>query len=617
MSAARESKNPISGKKGGRRIKGLIFLLLLFNALTLLLIWSYYSCVTDGGSHVSRFLQWYSNAMERGLCSPSRELFDFILHQWRIFLAVNVSAVLIFLLSSRKAGNFAGVTQGSAHWATRKEKKVFKEKGENMPLADGVYLTPKANAANKNVFVLASPGGGKTFNVIIPAIEAQTRAGGSFFCTDTKGALYRDTAKMVRERGYRVYLLNLSDPWFSHRYNPLWGIHKERRVTEIAKLALSYTKNVRDEEAGIGDSVWEETFKQLMTAVWLYQYDFEKNPITNEPESRAMWRTAELIKDLRAGKNGIDSDCELSRIVEAIRAKDPLHPTVAGFDFVASGAAETIASVIITAGSKLQIFSYPEIEAMTRDNDIPIDAIFAQKTAVYLNFEVGSPYKAIAALFIEQLFAAAYYIAETKHGGTLEKPFKIYLDEQPNLCRIHSLPERLSTSRSYNIDILVSVQSMQQLKRMFKDAEKTLMNNCVVHVYLGSGEAEALKEISEALGKTTTEEISHSHSRGLTGNGGSNSDSDRAQGRELALPSELYSMPGRYAIVKIQNHPPIFAKKFRTKRQGFYKLLGGQGNPKNNCVITDDFKKLSLLCKSEYMVEYRERTERAKKERGR
>ena len=607
MRNGRESSNPVSGSKHGR-LSAFIFLFLFVNAILTLLVWSYFSTGADS------WMGWFSRVFSAGFCAPSRALLSFIASCWRLYLAVNVVTLLFFLLSGTH-GNFVGVTQGSAHWAEGEELKIFAKRGTNMPLADGVYLTPEAKAANKNVFVLASPGGGKTFTVIIPAIEAHTREGGSFFCTDTKGALYRDTAKMVRERGYRVYLINLSDPWYSHRYNPLLNVHKERRVTEISKLALSYTKNVRDEEAGIGDSIWEETFKQLITAVWLYQYDFDVNPVTGEPESRAMWRTAELIKELRADDDGgIDLGCEFARIVEAIRASDPLHPTVAGFDFVAAGAKETVASVIFTAGGKLQIFSYPEIEAMTRDNDVPIDRIFEGKTAVYLNFEVGSPYKAIAALFMEQLFAAAYYVAETKHGGTWPKPFKIYLDELPNLCRIHSLPERLSTSRSYNVDILVSVQSMQQLRRTFKDAEKTLMNNCVVHVYLGSGEADALKEISEALGKTTTQEISHSRARGLAGNGG-NSDSDRAHGRELALPSELYSMPGRYAIVKIQNHPPIFAEKFHTERQGFYKLLGGQGNPNNSCVITKDFEELKLLGESEYEVEHRERTERIKKRR--
>ena len=243
---------------------------------------------------------------------------------------------------------------------------------------------------------------------------------------------------------------------------------------------------------------------------------------------------------------------------------------------------------------------------MTRDNDIFIDKLFEEPSAVYLNFEVGSPFKAIAALFIEQLFSNAYYCAERYPGGALPRPFKFFLDELPNICRIHSLPQIASTCRSYKIDLVVSVQSMQQLKAIFKDAEKTLMNNCVTHIYLGTGESDALKDISEALGKTTIEETSHSHQK--SGQGGS-SDSDKGLGRELALPSEIYSLPNKYAIVKMQHHSPIFAEKFKTEKEPWYSLLGGKGNPENSCVIEKDYYELYVIQKHEYEKEKQARRE--------
>ena len=147
---------------------------------------------------------------------------------------------------------------------------------------------------------------------------------------------------------------------------------------------------------------------------------------------------------------------------------------------------------------------------------------------------------------------------------------------------------------------------MQQLKAIFKDAEKTLMNNCVTHIYLGTGEADALKEISEALGKTTIEERSHSHQK--SGQGGS-SESDKGLGRELALPSEIYSLPNKYAIVKMQHHQPIFAEKFKTEKEEWYSLLGGKGNPENSCVIESDFNELYIIQKHEYEREKQDRRE--------
>lgn len=579
--------------------------------LSCLMLWSYHSVTlsgkldeVNGGLRLTYFIAYaFSTPLY-----PISSCIGYIFSKWIYIISASTVSLVLVLLISYRGGSYKQIEHGSSKWATGGELKPFRKVGVAMPIGEGLYLSEGCGVANKNVFVLSSPGGGKTFSVIIPAIEAQTRSGGSFVCTDTKGALYRDTAKMVRERGYDVYLLNLSDPWYSDRYDPLYNVHSERADTEIAALALAYTKNVRDEEAGVGDAVWEDTFKQLMICVWQYQYSYDTNPVTGRGETRALWRTSELIRSLHTGEDGrISYDCELTRIIECIRRADPLHAAVVSYDFIASGAAETIASVIFTAGSKISMFSFPEIECMTRENDIPIDDIVRGKCGVYINFEVGSPYKAIASLFIEQIFSSAYYIAETECSGKLDNSLKLLLDELPNLCRVHSLPQRLSTCRSYNIDCVVAVQSMQQLKRIFKDSEYTLMNNCVTQIFLGTSEPDALKYISEALGKTTTNELSRQRTSALSSHQGSSSDSDKALGRELALPSEIRCADGKHQIVLIQGKSPIYCRKFRTAKRKWYKLLGGMGNPDNSRDIRRDMQSVRVINEHEYDKEREER----------
>ena len=621
MISRRESKNPVSGKSTvPRTIAIFSILIFLWSLFTILCLWSYESCrragaLDTGQNAVWRLMLWFGNAFNTPLCGLDSEAFArFAANGWKVLLLSDAAMLTVSLLLSRRFGNFRHVEYGSAHWATRQELRPFREpKGcADMPLADNVYLTKEVNPANRNVFINGAPGSGKTFCVIIPAIEALTRGGtekmtGSFFCTDTKGALFRDTYRMVNGRGCKTYLLNLSNPWFSDRYNPLDNIHEERKYTEINQLALAYAKNARDEEANVGDAIWEDTFRIMLVAAWCYQYDFKTNPITGKPETRAMWRTGDLILSLFLDDTGkVSKNGEFAQIVECIRAQDKLHPTVRNFDSVTAGAGETVASVVFTALSKINLFSYPEIQSLTDGNDIKIDEICENPCGVYLNFEVGSPYRPIAALFIEQLFSSSYYLAETKYDGKLPVNLAMYLDELPNICKVYSLPERLSTSRSYGIDIVVSVQSMQQVERLFNKAEETLKNNCVTHIYLGSGEQKALKEISEALGKTTTEEVNRS--RNVGGKTGGGSDSDKAIGRELVFPSEIHSMPDKYAIVVMQHHPPIFAEKFKTAKQDWYGELGGRGCPENNCRIEDAYRVASVVRKARY---YQQRLKRA------
>lgn len=619
----RESRNPVSGKAQLPRLLLLALLFPLFlDVILAICLWSYCTCEAAGALSLEgalRFSEWLMKAFS---FVPERiylpDMWAMMQLHWKAIVLFDLVVWLLIVLFLRKYGHFKGVEQGSAHWATWWERRKFRptKRDPGVPIADKVSITKRAKLANRNMFVLGSPGSGKSFTIIIPALEVLTRIGKrtrrcSFLCTDTKGALYRDTCRMMQGRGIKTFVLNLSNPWFSDRYNPLHNIHEERKYTEISQLALAYAKNVRDEEASAGEGIWEDTFRALMVAVWTYQYDFEQNPVNGKPETRALWRTAELIRSLWVENGRLSNNGELSKIISAIEAVDPIHPAVENYKFIAAGAAETVASVIFTAGSKINIFTYPEIQSLTEDNDIPIDWICENPGGIYLNFEVGSPYKAIAALFIEQLFSAAYYLAETKHGGQLPLDLQMCLDELPNICKVYSLPERLSTSRSYGINITVSVQSMQQLERMFEKSEETLKNNCVTHIYLGTGEQKAMKEISEALGKTTTEEIDRSRNVGFNNSSGG-SDSDKTIGRELAFPAEIHSMPDKYAIIKIQHYQPIFAEKFPTAKQSWYPELGGKGCPENSCSIEKAYAVKSLVRRARYYEQRLDRIERIK-----
>ncbi len=601
-----ESKNLISGRGRTGRFFSLFILPPLFWApFVFLSAWSYYSHLAAGALSFEklwlRLGRWLGSFFTLGLC-PLSEALPFILDHLQALILVDLFLALLSFAFFRR-GNFEGVEHGSAHWARGRELRPFRQAGHNQPLGHRIYLNLKAGLLNGNVYLQGLSGAGKTFSVIIPGIEAQSRKGpgqGSFIATDVKGALYRDTSKMVRERGLPTYLLNLADPFFSNCYSPLDNVHEERKNVEIGALAQAFVKNVRDEEGGVGDSIWEETFEALLSCCWFYQYDFKINPLNGEPESRALWRTAELIRGIQLdGKSGmISPDCELYKLMQAVKYADPLHLSASNFEFIMTKAMrETIASVLFTAGAKIRIFGYPEIQTLTMKNEIPLDEFCEKPSAIYLNYQIGSPFRVIAALFIEQLFASAYYVAETKHAGKLPINVKLFLDELPSICRVYTLPMRASTVRSYNMDLFITSQSRQQLATIFKNQDKTLLNNCATHIYLGTREEDGLKEISAALGETTTVDVNYSHNSGKAGGG---SESTRSTGRKLAMPSELISMGDQFEVIIMQNHPPIFCQKHKTKRTSYYKLLGGPGCPENNRVIEEDLFALSQLHRAEY-----------------
>lgn len=609
----RESKNPVTGR--GHILRTFVLLSIVFLVFFLLetaFLWSFGSYCLDGKyksdiSLISNVAGWMFSPSWR---TYSPEMQAYVLPKLLPAAGIAVLLAFLFWLSLSANGNFKGVEHGGSHFATRKELRPFRKKKNNPPIAHKIYQAPAAKLSNNNMIVVAAPGSGKTFNIIIPSIEAATNPKFeqmSFICTDTKGSIYRTTAKMVRERGMRIFVYNLADPEYSCCYNPLELIHEDVYETEISQLALTYTKNVRDEEAAVGDAIWEQSFKALLTAVWIYQYRYKVNPVTHRDETRALWRTAELIRGIKLVEGKI-ADCEIAAIMDRIRESDPLSPIVANYDFVNAGAGETISSVVFTAGSKMESLSFSAVECLTRINEIPLDDLAEEPTAIYVNYNVGSPYRALAALFLEQAFICLYYNAERRYNQRLPRRVRFLLDELPNICRIYTLPERLSTCREYNIDVVLIVQALEQLKRGYKDAENTLLNNCAVQGLFGSSEPDTLKRFSEMLGKTTTMEQDYSRSRG--GKQGGGSDSEKRIGRELALPAELFSLDCRYCILLMQGYPPVFAEKYRTMKQRWYKALGGIGNPENSRSIQTDYATERALHLAQYEQERQMRMER-------
>lgn len=130
---------------------------------------------------------------------------------WWLYL----SAVLIVYLSatSNTRDEYRGMEHGSASWSDKNNEKDFKDK-TGIPIGKDTYVTvenPKGKyyaPHNLNEIVVGGSGAGKSFRKIKVDIMQMF---GSYVVTDPKGELYRDTAKFLKEHGYKVRVLNLLD----------------------------------------------------------------------------------------------------------------------------------------------------------------------------------------------------------------------------------------------------------------------------------------------------------------------------------------------------------------------------------------------------------------------
>jgi type IV secretory pathway TraG/TraD family ATPase VirD4 len=135
---------------------------------------------------------------------------------------------------------------------------------------------------------------------------------------------------------------------------------------------------------------------------------------------------------------------------------------------------------------------------------------------------------------------------------------RLILDEFANIGQIPNFNEKLATMRKYEISCSIILQSIAQLKTLYKDQWSTITGNCDTYLFLGCNEQETIKWMIDPLGKETTTVKNESYQ--ATGNGGSMSLNKSS--RELVTVDQLTMMPDDYCFLRIRGVRPYYGKKY-------------------------------------------------------
>ena len=93
------------------------------------------------------------------------------------------------------------------------------------------------------------------------------------------------------------------------------------------------------------------------------------------------------------------------------------------------------------------------------------------------DFIVGMLYTSLFQVLIE---------CARKNGGALPIPVEVWMDEFANGSRPESFEKLITTLRSRNISVIMFLQSVSQLKQIYKnDTWEILMDACSTFLYLG------------------------------------------------------------------------------------------------------------------------------------
>lgn len=460
--------------------------------------------------------------------------------------------------------------------------------------------------------IIGATGSGKTTTFINPMIQilAKSGAGSSMICTDPKGELFQLHSKFLQERGYKVMVLDLRDPYSSFRWNPLSDIF-DRYQEYINTGNDIYVRSDSAEESGLelvnppelygdewyeyegkayavskeliavikvqrqkiydevyedlndlvsvicpiesqDDPVWEKGARSIIMATILAMLEDSENP--------ELGMTREKFNFFNVNKALGNSDNNFEALRNYFYGRNVLSKAVTLSKQVLSAAENTLASYMSIAFDKLSIFNDEGICSLTSNTDID-PAVFAdESTALFLKIpDEKDTRHTLAAAFILCIYKALIKKASTREDLSLPRNVYFILDEFGNMPKIDKFDKMITVGRSRKIWFNMVVQSYAQLDNVYgKTVGDIVKSNCGMKMFIGSNDIETCKEFSELCGNCTVSTTSVSRSMGAKE--GEANYSTSIQTRPLIYPSELQKInnktdTGNAIIVTFGNYP--------------------------------------------------------------
>ena len=458
-----------------------------------------------------------------------------------------------------------GQEHGSEEWADFKELKRIRNKDEskNRILSRNVSVSLDGILSNNNMFIIGSSGSYKTNAVVTPNLLKATN---NYIVLDVKGELQYKYGKYLQEKGYTIRSLNLKNPEQSDRYNPFLYVEKEE---DLIRLITNLHEAVKKPDAMQGEPFWDDGVDLYLHAVFYYEW------LQAREEKRVgNMNNILYLVNLETQKMPDGETTRLQLEMEKLaKRKGELYPPVRDYRKLKEGATETVRSIIIMVNAMLKLCETAWVKRIFEDDDIHIRELatgvggtiehpIKNKIALFLVLpDNDRSYNFLISIFYTQAFDILMRMADNEFHGPLPIPVEFWMDEFYAGAKPADPDVLLGVVRSRNICMMPVLQSVSQIKTLFKnDKWETMLDNCATLLYLGSGPGalSTHKYISELLGKMTIDTRSDGMSRGRNGNSNENF---QKGGRSLMEPAEVKRMDRKKCLIFMEGQRPIYDDK--------------------------------------------------------
>ena len=469
---------------------------------------------------------------------------------------------MVVMLSFRNRNFHFNQEHGTAQFAdieNIKKKLADPETRKNRSLTKHIQIS-KNILSNNNMLIIGSSGSYKTTSMLIPNI---LKATSSYVILDVKGDLLYHYGNYFIEKGYALRTLNLKKPLKSDRYNPFEYVRNEQ---DIIKLITNLQASVRKPDAMSGDPFWDDGARLYLQSLFMYEFLEAK-------EQGRKGTMNNILKLVNAESKVIDPDdgtTELSFLMEVLATKKGSHyPPVRDYRKLKEGASETVRSILLIINAMLSLCETSEVKRIFEADDmnirelgVGVDGNPKHPVILFLVLpDNDTSYNFLISMFYTQMFDILMDVADEEVRGPLPIEVEVWMDEFYAGAKPNNPDALLGVVRSRNITMIPILQSISQIKTLFKDSKwETIMDNVATVVYLGSGPAATgtHETISKILGNTTIDSRNEGLSMGKNGNMSNNY---QRMTRELMKPDEVKRIPREDCIVFLESRDPIYDQK--------------------------------------------------------
>ena len=350
------------------------------------------------------------------------------------------------------------------------------------------------NGAYHNL-VIGSTGSGKTQTIVKPMVNLLAKKGESMIITDPKGEIYKYSASYLKEKGYKIVVLNFREPQRGNSWNPLtvpFKYYRDGNQDKAIELLNDIALNIIYDPSNKNESdFWEKASAAYFSALAFGLFKDAKEEEVNLNSINVMstvgeerYATGNYIKEYFGMKG--EGSTEYLSASAVINAPN-----------------DTKGGLLATFRQKIQLFTtVPVLSEMLSYSDFDMKSIGNGKTAVFMIIhDEKKTYHSLMTIFIKQCYETLIDVAQ-ENGGKLPIRTNFILDEFANMPPLKDVDAMVSAARSRDIRFTFIIQNFAQLNDVYGDnVAEIIKGNCGNLVYLISTEMKALEEISKMCGE--------------------------------------------------------------------------------------------------------------------